>query len=466
MKKNWDIARRDLLKSLGIGAACLPVLSSSRVWGDSGGDFKRFAIIHATAGYWMQNWRPRDGALAGQMLPSSSSPLQPHIDDVTFLHSMTNPEYKVGDNWGHECYGTVYWGGPQKAPGNSKYQEPQGKTLDQHIAESLPKALRPSLAFDVQIMRQPRAGTAGSYRCFWRGAGQPINPESNPAKSYQTIFAGLPAATAPMPGMPAGPDPAVVKLLAQKKSLLDYVGKSLEKFKVRVGREDKGVVDGHLTSIRELETQLSGMGGGGRMLGPVNATKPEDWTDDQILADAGLFPKIMDAYTDMMLVALRSGITRVATLQLANASGNQLNFGAFLGERGIPARGTGYKSAFRNWHDLGHNPSMNGQNHKIIVDKWCMEKFAGMIEKMKGIQEPGGNMLRNSLVLWGNHMESGDNHHSQRIPWVLAGRAGGSVLKTGICTGAGKTISSAMGDICKAMGVQPQAHWSGTAGAT
>jgi hypothetical protein len=464
MKKNWDIARRDLLKSLGIGAACLPVLSSSRVWGQDGGDFKRFAIIHGTAGYWMQNWRPRDGALAGQMLPSSSSPLQPHIEDVTFLHSMTNPEYKVGANWGHECYGTIYWGGPQRAPGNSKYQEPMGKTLDQHIADSLPKALRPSLNFDVQIMRQPRSGTAGSYRCFWRGAGQPINPESNPAKSYQTIFAGLP--TAPMPGMPAGPDPAVVKLLAQKKSLLDYVGKSLEKFRVRVGREDKGVVEGHLTSIRELETQLSGMGGGGRMLGPVNATKPEDWTDDQILADAALFPKIMDAYTDMMLVALRSGITRVATLQLANASGNQLNFGAFLGDRGIPARGTGYKSAFRNWHDLGHNPVMSGQNHKIIVDKWCMEKFAGMIEKMKSIQEPGGTMLRNSLVLWGNHMESGDNHHSQRIPWVLAGHAGGDVLKTGICTGAGKTISSAMGDICKAMGVQPQAHWSGTAGAT
>jgi hypothetical protein len=465
--KNWDLRRRDLLKSLGIGAACLPVLSSSRVWGDDGGNFKRFAIIHGTAGYWMQNWRPmRDGPLAGQTLPSSSSPLQPHADDVVFLHSMTNPEYKVGDNWGHECYGTIYWGGPQKAPGGSKYQEPNGKTLDQHIAEGLPKTSRLSLNFDVQIMRQPRSGTAGSVRCFWRGAGQPINPESNPTKTYQSIFAGLAPTPGAMPGMPSAPDPAVSKLLASKKSILDYVGKSLEKFRVRVGREDKGAIDGHLTSVRELEGQLSGIGQGGSMLGPVAAMNPGNFTDEQILADAKLFPDIMDAYMNMMLVALRSGITRVATLQLANASGNQLNFGAFLGDRGIPARGTGYKSAFRNWHDLGHNPIFMGQNHKIIVDKWCMEKFAGFIQKMKDIQEPGGTMLRNSLVLWGNHMESGDNHHSQRIPWVLAGRAGGDTLKVGTVTGAGKTISSAMGDICRAMGVAPQAHWSGSAGAT
>jgi hypothetical protein len=62
------------------------------------------------------------------MLPSSLSPMEPHKADMIVLHSMANPEYKVGSNWGHECYGTIYWGGSQKAPGGSKYQEPAGKT--------------------------------------------------------------------------------------------------------------------------------------------------------------------------------------------------------------------------------------------------------------------------------------------------------------------------------------------------
>jgi hypothetical protein len=457
--KNWDLARRDLLKSLGIGVACLPILHSSKVWAQAGGN-RRFAIVHATAGFWQANWRPNAGSLMSQTLPSSSAPLEPHKADLVFMHSMANPNYPVGANWGHECYGTIYWGGPQKAPGGSKYQEPQGKTLDQWIAEGLPKATRLSLNFQVQVDRLPSSGTTGSSRCFWRGTGQPINPELNPAKTYAALFAGM----APAPTM-TGPDPAVGKMLAQRKSLLDYVGTSLEKFKVKVGKEDKPVIDGHLQSIRDLEVEIAGTGGGGgSMPGRGQATDPGAFEDSAIMSDAALFPKIMNAYTDMMVAALKSGVTRVATLQLSNSSGNQLNFGAFV--EGIPPKGTGYKSAFRNWHDLGHNPVMNGQNHKIIVDKWCMQKYADLITKMKGVQEPGGTMLSNSLVLWGNHMESGDNHHSQRIPWILAGQGGGgSVIKSGTCTSGG-TISNAMADICKVMGVAPQGVWSGSVGAT
>ena len=132
------------------------------------------------------------------------------------------------------------------------------------------------------------------------------------------------------------------------------------------------------------------------------------------MRDGALFPKIFDAYTDMMFVALSAGISRVATLQLANSSGNALNFGAFV--PGIPVKGTGYKSSFRNWHDLGHNPSMGGVNHKVIVDKWCMDKLSTFIGKLKSVKEPTARACSTTAVLWGNHMESGDNHGSQKFP--------------------------------------------------
>ena len=466
--KNWELARRDLLKSLGLGAAALPFLSSSKVWAQE--NRKRFFLIHATAGYWMPNWKPGDGPLG--TLPSSLEPLEPHKADVTILHSMANPEYKVGSNWGHECYGTIYWGGAQKAPGGSKYQEPAGKTLDQWIGDGLPKnpAGRVTLNWQDGVDRQPRAGTTGSIRCFWKGEGQPINPELNPAKTYSDLFAGKAPAPPSMPGSTmSGPDPAVAKLLAQKKSILDYVGTSLEKFKVRVGSADKPIVERHLNSIRELENEIAGTGGGmaggggtGGALNPINAMNPGMFDDATIMADGALFPKILDAYSDMMIVALSAGLSRVATLQLANSSGNALNFGAFV--PGIPKNGTGYKSAFRNWHDLGHNPSMGGVNHKVIVDKWCMDKLATFIGKLKSVKEPDGKTLfDNSLVLWGNHMESGDNHGSQKIPWILAGHAGNPALKTGFCKGGG-TISNAMADICKAMGVTGAPHMTGSVG--
>ena len=82
MFNKWDIARRDVLKSLGLGAACLPILNASAVWAQNnpggaspfGDNCKRFVIFHATAGYWQANWKPKDGPLAGQTLPMGSSP--------------------------------------------------------------------------------------------------------------------------------------------------------------------------------------------------------------------------------------------------------------------------------------------------------------------------------------------------------------------------------------------------------
>ena len=183
------------------------------------------------------------------------------------------------------------------------------------------------------------------------------------------------------------------------------------------------------------------------------------YDDAQINSDASLFPKIMDAYMSMMLVALRSGITRVATLQLANASGNQLNFGAFLGERGIPARGTGYKRPSQLARPRPQpDDERQTQDHRRQV---VHEKFADFIAKRRR-RGAGGNMLKKACSLGQPH-ESGDNHHSQRIPWVLAGQAGGGVLRPGR-SGRGKTISSARAT-WQGHGRRAQPHWSGTAGA-
>ena len=466
--KNWELARRDLLKSLGVGAACLPLLSSSKVWAQGN---KRFMIIHGTAGYWMPLWRPAYGPLG--TLPPASKPLEPHAKDITYVLNMTNPNYKVGANWGHECYGTIYWGGEQRAPGGSKYQEPTGKTLDIMVAEGLPKTNRLTLNLQDQVDMAPSSGTTGSSRCFWRGAGQPINPESNPAKTYGALFAGTPTPPPTNPGTPPPMvDPEVKKLLGTRKSILDYVGDSLERFKVRVGRTDRGMIDGHLSSIRSLETEIAGLGmpggggggGGGGPVGPVTAPnpKPEAFEDSAIMSDKALWPKIFDAYTTMMIAAFSAGITRVATLQLSNSSGNPMNFGLYC--PGIPARGTGYKSPYYNWHDAGHNPIVGGNNLKTRVDTYIMERYASVISRMKAITEPGGNMLSNSLVLWGNHMESGDNHHSQRQAWVFAGGAGGMNAGQSI-DASGKSINACMADICKIMGVTTvHPHWTGSVG--
>ena len=444
--------RRQLLKGLGLGAACLPLLHASRASADASVS-KRFFCIIATEGYRQAVWKPRTGSLMTQTLLPSASPLEAMKGDLVFLPDMTNPNCGTGPRNGHEAYGTIFWGGPPVGP---KFKEAGGKTLDQVIADGINApggGGRPSLAFQIQVDRKPSVGTTGARRCFWRGPGQPINPEMNPQKTYADLFAG--ATTNPM----AGGD-ETRKLLAKRKSLLDFVGRNLTGFKTRVAREDKPVIDGHLQGIRELESRLSIPAGPGVAAGGCGpGAAPMAVEDTAILSEDKLYPVLLRAYVDISIAALRCGITKVVTLQLGDCSGNSVNFGAFV--EGIPARNVGgdAKTPYRNWHDLGHNPVSGGVDHKAIVDKWFMAEFAALLKKMKDSPEPGGSLLDNSLVLWGNHMESGDSHATQAVPWILAGKAGG-YLATGQCAAtAGKPTNDAMAEICKAMGVQPASHY-------
>jgi hypothetical protein len=241
----------------------------------------------------------------------------------------------------------------------------------------------------------------------------------------------------------------------------------LTKFKTRVAKEDQATIDAHFTTVRELEGQLATIGdmpAGGAAGGCSPMDGATKYTNADVMGQDKIWPDLMHAFMNIMLSGVVCDITNVAGLQVADATGNAINFGAFVPN--IPARGTGYKSAFRNWHDLGHNPSMGGVDHHRIVDEWCMNEFSMFLDKVKAVNLPNGNLLDNSVVLWANHMEDGASHFSQKVPWLLAGKAGGT-LKTGQCAAsAGKSIQGAMGDIIKAMGCPPKDPFTGSIGIT
>lgn len=445
--KNWKLARRDVLKGLGVGAACLPLLRTQQVKAQ-GATKKRFICILTSEGYRMKDWQPATGPLAGQTLPFSTAPLEPHKNDIILLPDLANPGFTgTGGGGGHGSYGSIFWGLDMGIKGS--YKQPSGKTIDQQVGHGLPKPAsgRVTLPLHVQLDRSPQSAPApGSSRCFWLGKGQPINPIGDPYAIYKEIFGGGETAT-PMGGGAGGAeDPQIKKLMLQRKSMLDYVGRNLESFKARLGSEDRTSIEAHFQSVRDLETQLQSAGAGGGAGGKCGGTPGQ-----MINLNDGLsYPLILKAHSNLMVQALKCGITNVATLQLSDSSGNNINF-AFV--EGIPARGTGYKTAFRNYHDVGHNPVMNGIDHKRIVDRWMMQQLANLIADMKAVQEEGGTLLDNSVVLFGNHMQDGSNHDEYKIPWVLAGKCGG-YFNTGHCPpSAGKPLNGVMSDICLAMGV-------------
>jgi hypothetical protein len=431
----WELSRRQILKDLGLGAACLPLLRAGTSVAASGPN--KLLVFAATEGYRTNDWLPPDGPLTAA-LPRSSSPLEKHKANLIYLHDMTNKAFTGCSACGHGAYGTIYNGLPPKG-GTGEYAEPNGATIDQIVGTALAKQSvsgRPSLNLGVQIDLPPSKGGPGHDHAFWVGADRPINPELDPYKTYTDLFGG---------STTSGDDAAAKKILAKRQSILDYVGGSLERYKARLGTEDKQVIDGHFQSIRQLEQQLQSAGSvsGGKC--GIDAVGMLD------IKDNNNYEKILTAHVAIMFAALRCGVSQVATLQLGDATGDSINFGAFV--PGIPPKGTGYKTAFRNWHDLGHNPVMNGVDHKQIVDQWWMGKLSTYLDQLKMFPDAaGGTMFDNSVVLWGNHMHEGSDHGSQRIPWLLATKTGG-YLKTGQALGAGKPTSGALAEICNAMGV-------------
>jgi hypothetical protein len=434
----WAVSRRELLRDLGLGAACLPLLHAGQA--RAAAPQPKLLIIAAIEGYRIPSWQPADGPLTPS-LPASVAPLDKHAADLIFLHDLANPAFEGCAQCATNDYATMYYGLPAR-PGSGTYPEPNGPTVDQVIAQAIgTTSVRRS--FHATAQSQPSLIAApGARYCFWTGPNQPINPETDPIKTYNDLFAGAGAQT----------DPATMKLLAERRSILDYVGPSLERFKTRLGTEDRLLIDGHLNALREFERQLQ-VGIDASCSGAAPVTAPG--------ATPGPYFNSLSSYLAIVMAVLKCGISRVVTLQLSDATGTQIDFGAFV--PGIPARGTGFKTAYRNWSDLGHNPILGGVDHKRIVDEWWMAQLAELIDQMKAAPDASqGTLFDNAVVLWGNNMQDGANQASQKIPWLLAGRAGGR-LKTGQCLG-GRTTTSVLASLCEAMGVPNHPYGAGYPG--
>jgi hypothetical protein len=431
----WELRRRDLLKALGVGMGCLPLLRSSYARAATP---KRLLIVASTEGYRQEFWRPMDGSLMGQTLPDSSSTLEPHKADLIFLPGLTHPTFTGGAHGAFPNHLST------SNSGVKEYRVPTSATFDQVVGPPLAMpnnlqmaTLNLGILSDKGIMGEG----ANSRYCFAKGKDQIVVPEQDPWKTYARLFGGAGA-------QPAMPDPAVTRLLSQKKSILDYVGRDLDKFANRVGKDDGEIVRGHLNAIRDLEKDLHTLKPDASLCGGMASMAKE-------ATMAINYPATLNMSFDLMVAALKCDVTRVAALQMVDAGGANLPWN-FL--PGIPERGAGFHTRLRNWHDLGHNPVLNGVDHKRIADKWCMEQFAGLIARMKAIPEEGGTMLSNSVVLWTNHMEDGKNHNCQKLPWILAGQGGG-YFKTGQCAlSAGKSLNGVLADVANAIGV-PMASW-------
>ena len=77
-----------------------------------------------------------------------------------------------------------------------------------------------------------------------------------------------------------------------------------------------------------------------------------------------------------------------------------------------------------------HNNEADKLGKVAAITAFNIAQFAHMVKKMHGLREGEGTLLDNCIMMWGSGLEDGNKHARENLPFILAGKGGGS-LKTG-----------------------------------
>jgi hypothetical protein len=61
------------------------------------------------------------------------------------------------------------------------------------------------------------------------------------------------------------------------------------------------------------------------------------------------------------------------------------------------------------------------------ITAFNIAQFARMVQKMHQLREGDGTLLDNCIMMWGSGLEDGNVHARENLPFILAGKGGGSI---------------------------------------
>jgi hypothetical protein len=283
-----------------------------------------------------------------------------------------------------------------------------GMSADQHVANVIGDKTRfPSLELGIEGGRQ--AGNCDSgYSCAyssnlsWRGESTPNAKEVDPKHAFDRLFSG---------SDPKELAEARAKRELYNQSILDFVNEDAKGLNKTLGTGDQKKLDEYLASVREVEQRIE------KARKVSSAPPPKPNMPEPATHDSNYWRDHMSDHVhlmiDLMVLAFQTDLTRVATLPIANDGSNRP-----------------YKmiDVPEGHHDLSHHGGDAKKLEKIKkINTFHIEQFAYLLGKLKGVKEGSGNLLDNSMVVYGSGIGDGNRHNHDDLPILLAGKGGGTI---------------------------------------
>jgi hypothetical protein len=394
----FAISRRTAIRGLGCAIA-LPWLEAmtkpARAFARAEAP-RRTVFVFLPNGVNRAEWFPSQVGPIGTW-PSSLAPLKPFAERLTvlsgFAHVNAEPH---GDGPGdHARSAACFLTGahPRKTSGSDIAN---GVSIDQVIAmrhagrtpiDSLELGLEPGMT----------AGNCDSgYSCAysanisWRGPHTPMAKEHDPRALFERLFAI---------GSEQETETARARRIASRASILDGARDEARRLRDGLGGTDRRKLDEYLDGVRSVERRIELAERSERRdtedLPAKPTGVPAEWTEHARLM------------SDLLVLAFRLDLTRVATLMLANEGSN----------RPYPTIGV-----HDGHHDVSHHDRDPDKLAKFAaINRLHTEQFAYLLGRLAAEREGEGSLLDATMLVFGGAIGDGNAHDHRDLPIVLAG---------------------------------------------
>ncbi len=395
-----SLPRRTFLRGMGVALA-LPMLDAmTPALTPAAKPVVRLGFVYVPNGVIMDKWTPlAEGA--NFEFKSTLKSLEPFRERLLVLSGLAQVQGRaLGDGAGdHARAGATFLTGVH--PKKSEITLRAGISADQIAAQELSKYTQFG-SLELGIESNQLAGNCDSgYSCAytntmaWRSDTTPLPVENNPRAIFERMFGDGDSTDAA----------ARMEQFKRQRSLLDYVNGNLKRLSTTLGPQDRVKLNEYTDAIRDIERRI-------QKAEQQNATMKMP-----VMERPTAVPEEFEAHVkmvmDLQVLAYQTDLTRVITLMMAREGSNR------------PYRNIGISDGH---HNLTHHQNDPDKIAKVTkINEVQVKMFAYLLERMKATPDVNGNLLDNSLLMYGSSISDGNLHTHHDLPIVLAGGAAGQV---------------------------------------
>ncbi|MEA3212914.1 MAG: hypothetical protein QOE70_5971 [Chthoniobacter sp.] len=414
MGNNFLINRRTCLKGIGASLA-LPLLESMG-WADTG---KRKAVkppvrlgfMYMPHGVIMDQFWPTDPESFLSAPPPALESLRPVLDQCLMMKGISGVPIAPFNGAPHALELST-WLTAALPDADRRNQINIAISADQIAANyvgaltSLPSL---ELATMPQTHKENQAGLNEGYysHCSFRSATQAVPAETNPRSVLNRLFGKSDQA-----GHLAQAD-------ALDRQMLDLVIGGAKDLRRKLPQGDQHKLDEYMDSVRSVERRIAAIEYRQKEAAlekaGVSVSKRSDSDSPPIeikIPEGDKRSEYMQVMCDLNVLAFQTDTTRVST---------------YIGStpNGVSYPELGFKEEHHS--QTHHNNRPEPVDKVARITAFNIAQFAYMVKKMHSLREGDGTLLDNCIMMWGSGLEDGNKHARENLPFIVAGRGGGTI---------------------------------------